>query len=871
MKKIFLKIAFVALNILALDVSAQVANLLVNPGFVPTNTASYKVYGLISPPSWTNIGPQNGPLPNNIFVGDPSNPTPNPMPSYKGSLFFYDLGGYGNAGAVSGDGVSQTFATVPGRLYRLTFGHNSEANGINSDAQSQGISEVGKDSLRVMVGDQNIVFDSPYNASSPGYGFANGGTFGGAIVGAWQMPWVERTVLFKASTATTKIIFSVNEVSSIQFDQDTVIPNGANSQIIAMPVIQEVAPTIVVTKVLGGAGRISANADQFTVSINSAGVVQNDTSHSTTAGSGNVVTTGSGTTGIFSAKVGVQYNLNEVMASGSSSSLGQYGVQVNCVNSFVGGTNVSGINALGANFTLNTGDVISCTITNSPAVPRLTIKKMSVDGIGSFVFNGTANANGFSTDDSYIVKTGMPNVAASGPTVFLSAVGKVTEIQEKIPAGWFLIGASCIDANAGRTGNPSTSFGTFNGNTLQIPAINTLAGADLQCTFVNSTSGFTLMGKVLLDTGAGSGTPHDAIQNGTEVGHSGVPLTLTNCAGTVFSSAISAADGSFVLGMNAVPSGQAVCLVESLPLAFNAVSVNVGNTVGSYNLSSTTLRFTPAANTSYSGVILGEAPQSTLAGDGARQSPAGLAVIYAHTYTAGSAGKVSFSTVDASVPKALIWTSQMYLDVTCNGLLDAMDTVITAPIAVQAGQRVCILNKVTSQSGASIGSKDLTTVSATESWNVPTLTPVIRIQVLQNMDTTTVSTAGLALQKDVRVLASCPVSAAASLANTTPYTTGGSAKPGEFLEYRLQYSNGTAEPLTGIRISDSVPSFTQFVSAQCLGNASAPGVTCAVSSQPNVGATNGAISWNLQDTATAPVGLQPLASGAVSFCLQVQQ
>jgi uncharacterized repeat protein (TIGR01451 family) len=181
------------------------------------------------------------------------------------------------------------------------------------------------------------------------------------------------------------------------------------------------------------------------------------------------------------------------------------------------------------------------------------------------------------------------------------------------------------------------------------------------------------------------------------------------------------------------------------------------------------------------------------------------------------------------------------------------------------------LVKVTSQAGAPVGVKDVTFLRATENWDVPTFVPNTRTQLLQIMDTTAVTEAGLTLQKEVRILPICPVNAAASLANATPYVTGGSAKPGDFLEYRLRYSNGTAAPLTGVRISDAVPAFTQFVNAQCLDSPTAPGVACAVSAQPNAGASSGAIGWTLQDADVTPVGLQPLASGSVSFCLQVLQ
>jgi hypothetical protein len=875
MKKTFLKLTLCLFAVLCLGGTARAANLLLNPGFVPSGSSSdYRVYGLVSPPQWSNFGTLNGPLPNDAFRSDGTNPFP--MPDYNGSLYFYDLGGWGNPTPVPGDGVWQSFPTIPGHKYKLTFGHNSEANGISQARTTEDLFESGLDQLRVQVGDRDEKYDSPYNTFSPGYGLANGGTSGNKVVGAWQMPWVEHSLVFTAgSGTTTKVMFTVSSVSTITYfggeeNGGSVAPNGANSQIIAMPLIEELPPTLVVNKALAGTGRINSSADQFTVSIRLGGVVQNDTRHSTTEGNGNTVTGGSGTTGEFTADATKTYTIEEAMAAGSTSSLSQYSATVRCTNAFSGGTDVSRITQLGASIRLAASDAVTCTISNEPSAARLTIRKISNGGIGTFIFKGTANGNGFSTDDRYFVTTTAAGTSTSGATVSLTSADTLTEVQEVLPPGWIVSSANCVDNNAAGTGNPTGTFGNLNGTVLQIPAANARRGSDLQCTFTNAFTGYTVSGKLIRDTGVGGGTPHDAIQNGAEVGHSGVPLNLTNCAGTVYSTATSGSDGSFSLSLASVPAGQAVCLVELLPGAFNPVSVNVGTTAGSYTVSTTTLQFTPGANTNYAGVVLGDAPDSTFVVDGAQQTVAGQSVAYAHVYVAGSAGSVRFASSDSPTPTGLLWSSVLYLDSNCNNVLDGVDSLITGPIQVTAGQQVCILDKVNSPLGASLGAKDFTTVTASETWDVPTLTPNRQVHVLSNTDTTTVSVAGLTLLKEVRKLSSCPVDAAASIANSTPYASSGSALPGDFLEYRLTYGNNTAAPLTGIVIHDAVPVYTLYERGMCLTR---PGIglsACSVTQQPAAGAASGAITWTLTDTAAAPIGLQPLASGTVSYCLRVQ-
>jgi hypothetical protein len=233
------------------------------------------------------------------------------------------------------------------------------------------------------------------------------------------------------------------------------------------------------------------NADQFTVQIRNGGGTTTLAS-GTTAGSGSTINSGSGTTGIYTATAGTAYTVNEVMASGSGSGLGQYGATAGCSNSGVGGTVVTGVAKPGDGFTVAAGDVITCRITNGAGLVKLTLRKITTVGTGAFTFNGTsANANGFSTDGSYVVTTAAAGTAASGSTVTLAAGNSLTEVIETLPSGWALSSASCVDNNASANGNPA-SFGILSGSTLQIPATNVRVGSDLVCTFTNVPTPATL-------------------------------------------------------------------------------------------------------------------------------------------------------------------------------------------------------------------------------------------------------------------------------------------------------------------------------------------------------------------------------------------
>lgn len=508
------------------------------------------------------------------------------------------------------------------------------------------------------------------------------------------------------------------------------------------------------------------------------------------------------------------------------------------------------------------------------AAPTLTVKKISTGAAGAFSFKGTtANANGFSTDNSYTVTTTAAGTVATGSAVTLTAANTVTEIQEAVPPGWVLTGASCVDNNAATTGNLAGTFGVLNGTTLQLPAATVLGGADLQCTFYNTFVGQGISGKVLLDTGAGSGSAHDAIQNGSELGHAGVSVSLTNCSGTTYSTTTTAGDGSFLLGLTGVPANQAVCVVQSLPSGYGPVSVNAGTTPSATTTTtanSTTLKFTPAANTAYSGIVLGNAPVSTLTSDGAQQTVGGQTVTYAHIYTAGSAGSVTFSTASTSTPANAPWSATVFVDANCNSKLDAGETAPSAAMAVTAGQQVCLINRVFTPAGLSAGAQDSTVVRATQSWSTPTLSATTQSQVLQNTDTTTVSSVGLNLIKEVRKLASCPATAAASEAIGTAYGSVSSAKPGDALEYRLRYSNNASSPINSVKLYDAVPAYTLFKSAYCLTTPTQGITGCTVTQQPATNAITGSVAWSLTDASGPYAGLQPSDSGSVGFCITVQ-
>ena len=451
----------------------QAANLLTNPGFVPSNPGSYPDYTASAPPGWSNLGPANGPMALGL-ISTLTSASVSPMPAYNGSAFMYDLGGYANPNPNPGDGITQTFATRPGHHYRLTFGHNAEAAGSK-------VFETGTDSLRVQVGGVEQTFTSPYDRNTAGYGQA---------CCAWQGAWVQRSLDFTAGTASATLAFTVATVSNNSYGSANVTRNSANSQIIAMPVVEEIIfpPSITAVKVLTGSGRINST-DQFTVSIQQAGVVRNDTTNSTTQGSGSAVSNGTGTTGTFTATANIPYTLNEAGSGGANAA--QYNASLTCSNAMADSTTVLPTSLKQA-FTPQGNDVITCTISNAPAPASLVVtQKALVTAPATFnppvKFSYTGN-NGWTPQQ---ISSPVVNAVTRGFAQNLAALNAATSLAVAVPSaetGWNIVSIRCTDTNAALSGNPPppTVLASSTTNTVTVPANYVVANAALQCAVIGS-------------------------------------------------------------------------------------------------------------------------------------------------------------------------------------------------------------------------------------------------------------------------------------------------------------------------------------------------------------------------------------------------
>lgn len=286
--------------------------------------------------------------------------------------------------------------------------------------------------------------------------------------------------------------------------------------------------TLSLTKSLGSA-RIAAS-DQFAVAIRTGGVGGAPVASGTTTGSGNTVTGGTGTTGVFAATFGTAYTLTEQMAPGSASALSQYNSTITCIdpNGFQPGlpSNASYNPVTGFTITPVAGAAIACSITNSVGA-TISVQKALPSGrvaaadqfelaIRTGGVGGTPVATGLTT--------GTGTTATGGTGTFLATPSTVYTLTEAMASGsasalgQYTSTISCTDtAGVMTSGLPSGPFNPATGAN-----ITPVAGAAIACTITNTALG-GLSGRVFLDTGIGGGIANDGVSTAASRGRRVLP------------------------------------------------------------------------------------------------------------------------------------------------------------------------------------------------------------------------------------------------------------------------------------------------------------------------------------------------------------
>jgi uncharacterized repeat protein (TIGR01451 family) len=351
--------------------------------------------------------------------------------------------------------------------------------------------------------------------------------------------------------------------------------------------------------------------------------------------------------------------------------------------------------------------------------------------------------------------------------------------------------------------------------------------------------GSLVSGTVFKDSGTGGGTANNGILDGAEPGIGGVTVKATNGGATTYDTQQTASDGTYTLFI--APGATTVAIIETNLANYISTGASVATTGGTYNRATDTVTFTKAGEAFYTGVNFGDVPQNTFQGNGAQQGLPGAVLFYPHTFDPGTGGSVTFSLASATAPSNVGFTHILYQDTNCNGLLDSGEPVITGAVTTVAGTNLCIIMKVSIPQGAPFNATDATVITA--SFTYTNANPALNATYTVT-DSTTVGTgtnAGLRLEKVV---------------------DKASALPGASLTYTVTFINDSSSPISNLKINDSTPSYTTFVSAACGSPLPNTLTGCSITS-PAVGQA-GAIQWTFTGT------LAPSQTGTVSFVVKIQ-
>ena len=383
---------------------------------------------------------------------------------------------------------------------------------------------------------------------------------------------------------------------------------------------------------------------------------------------------------------------------------------------------------------------------------------------------------------------------------------------------------------------PSGYIGTQNSSGS---AAITVASAAITGINFGLYGGSSIRGYAFSDTGSGGAVANNGSKDGGEAGLAGVPFTVTNAAGdVVYQSGTTDGAGDFRLYVPASAAGSTVVVRKGVLAGYLSTGGLAGTTAGTYDRAAQTVSFSFSSGQNYTGVAFGVVPENTLSNDNTATVTVGNSKYYAHTFVAGSAGSVTFSTSAVAAPAQSAYTETLYADTNCNGSFEAGEPLISGATAVAAGTSICVLVKETVAANAT--GQNTITVSA--AFTYTNASPALSATVTRTDVTTSATSATVTVEKSVDKIV---------------------VFPGEVITYTVTYRNTGSFPATSITISDTVPAYTKFASAGCVMPLPASIAACNVTAQPAVGGT-GAVVWTLTGS------LAPAENGSLTLKVYVE-
>ena len=353
-------------------------------------------------------------------------------------------------------------------------------------------------------------------------------------------------------------------------------------------------------------------------------------------------------------------------------------------------------------------------------------------------------------------------------TVILSSDNTTNFTPSFGTANWIYtspIGYTISNVYVGSSGLTGLNFGVYNGTRID--------------------------GRVFRDDGSNGGITdaNDGTQNAAEVGLSGVQVQLVRDSNpaTIYDGSVTTdSQGNFSLFTNT--ASKTLRIVElANPAGYLSVSYNAGNAATPvYTIAGDYISFAYTLYTNVTGVRFGDVPDNSFTPASRAQNGTSLnPVYYAHTFTPGSGGTVSFA---VSSRTRGTWPAVAYYnDTNCSGTYNAGDTLITgATTTVSAGTPLCLLVKETIPVSAPTGTTDQLVTQATFTFT-NSVGPVSKSYTVT--DTTT-------------VIAGSDLSTSSK---TWTDLNGGDQNPGDVIQYTITLNETAGLLASGVTVTDNMP------------------------------------------------------------------
>ena len=407
----------------------------------------------------------------------------------------------------------------------------------------------------------------------------------------------------------------------------------------------------------------------------------------------------------------------------------------------------------------------------------------------------------------------------------------------------------------------------FNGNTVMrvrlcsaANSCNTFDGAavdgEVEDHLFELLNRIVLSGVVFEDNG-GAIAAHDGIQDGTEMGLGNFTVTVTfNDAGVtgvtmgdVIATDITSGDGSykFILGVDFSGKNLLLDVIKQADwIDISEANVTAIPQVTSTSVIDSQMAVNASAGDDISGLDFGKVREPRMEPDNFSEVEPGKAVLFPHKFTAATSGSVNFSIINPEVASANDgWSTILYLDNNCNGIIDGADAQVINPTVVNGNTAVCLLSKVFVPANAPLNAQYHYDIAADMifSDSVGTGHSITRQVLDKDTIRATFRGAGeLKLEKTVR-----------NITQGTAVGVSNNGRPGDILEYVITFTNVGDGDLTELSIFDSTPSYTGLSQAiDCTSGNVPTSLTCipVTTNGANIVDYEGEVRWNMTGALT---------------------